>query len=119
MIQRPVYFHVSHAQHDDPRTHNRRRLPETLGWATAAMTLVGVPSRFENNVDASGQSLRSGSNTKLARGDFVTKAANRPIPSLHLTGTCDGETPGVELVNRGPSITTYSPVSSHSGESVF
>jgi hypothetical protein len=23
MIQRPVYFHVSHAEHDDPRTHNR------------------------------------------------------------------------------------------------
>jgi hypothetical protein len=24
MIQRPVYYqHVSHAQHDDPRTHNR------------------------------------------------------------------------------------------------
>jgi hypothetical protein len=25
MIQRPVYYHVSHAQHDDPRTHNRHQ----------------------------------------------------------------------------------------------
>jgi hypothetical protein len=50
--------------------------------------------------------------TRPARGDFVTKAADRPIPSLHLTGTCDGEAPGVELVNRGPII-TKSPVIIH------
>jgi hypothetical protein len=31
MIQRPVYYHVSHAQHDDPRTHNRLSSAATSG----------------------------------------------------------------------------------------
>jgi hypothetical protein len=37
-----------------------------------------------------------------ARGDSVTKAANRPVLSfLHDTGTRYGETPKMELANRG------------------
>jgi hypothetical protein len=46
-------------------------------------------------------SRTSGSNI-LARGDSVTKAANRPVLSLlHDIGTRDGETPRMELENRG------------------
>jgi hypothetical protein len=36
-----------------------------------------------------------------AMGDSVTKAVNRPVPSFTATGTRDGETPGMELENRG------------------
>jgi hypothetical protein len=31
MIQRPVYFHVSHAAREDPRTHNRQSSTATSG----------------------------------------------------------------------------------------
>jgi hypothetical protein len=31
MIQRPVYYHVSHAEHEDPRTHNRLSSAATSG----------------------------------------------------------------------------------------
>jgi hypothetical protein len=31
MIQRPVYFHISHAEREDPRTHNRQSSAATSG----------------------------------------------------------------------------------------
>jgi hypothetical protein len=34
MIQRPVYFHVSHAQHEDPRTHNRLSSAANMGMGS-------------------------------------------------------------------------------------
>jgi hypothetical protein len=73
-----------------------------------------------------GELLRSGSRTreahptqnrqidtdKLANGDFVTKAADQPVPSWNPTWIRDGVTPRVELENRG--ISANPPVSSHS-----
>jgi hypothetical protein len=40
----------------------------------------------------------------LAKGDFVTKAADQPAPSWNPTWICDGVTPRVELENRGSLI---------------
>jgi hypothetical protein len=79
-----------------------RPRPQILEWAIAATMPLGVHSRFGSKQLTSDSGQERFGSYQLARGDSVTKAANRPVLCLlHDTGTRDGETPRMELENRG------------------
>jgi hypothetical protein len=50
MIQRPVYFHVSHAGREDPRTHNPRASTANFGMGTAATMPLEAPLQCGSNL---------------------------------------------------------------------
>jgi hypothetical protein len=85
------------------KTHEHTTLDHQLQiqeWAIAATMPLGVRSRFGNKSETP-RNQQPIQQQKLAMGDSVTKAVNRPVPSFTATGTRDGETPGMELENRG------------------
>jgi hypothetical protein len=51
MIQHPAYYHISHAQHDDPHMHNRLSTAANSGMGNHGNDASGVPLKFGNNVD--------------------------------------------------------------------